>query len=214
MRYLKIYEYFEDDGSENNNELSDDQDFDVDVEFHEFINDWEKEHAIPMTKSDLEQILDKEDLEEFLSGGGDVKEFLMNVSAKDNMLSKLIDNIKSKHEWYNDELGTSVLDKIWDLISDFEEPDSIEWSQDDEDYMTVAGEEDDDDDEIEELRQRSLKRYAQEDEDERREDEIYGRVKKGMPPTEAQKDYLQKKADKFLSKYEMKNIVKYNKFSK
>jgi hypothetical protein len=214
MRYLKIYEYFEDDGSENNNELSDDQDFDVDVEFHEFINDWEKEHAIPMTKSDLEQILAKEDLEEFLSGGGDVKEFLMNVSAKDNMLSKLIDNIKSKHEWYNDELGTSVLDKIWDLISDFEEPDSIEWSQDDEDYMTVAGEEDDDDDEIEELRQRSLKRYAQEDEDERREDEIYGRVKKGMPPTEAQKDYLQKKADKFLSKYEMKNIVKYNKFSK
>ena len=218
MKHLKIYEEFEDEYSENNNELSDDQDFDVDVEFHEFINDWEKEHAIPMTKSDLEQLLAKEDIEGFLTSGGDVKDFLINVSSKDTMLSKLIDNIKSKCDWYNDGLGTSVLDKVWDLISNFEEPESIEWSQDDDEYMALAGDDKEDDD-IEQLRQKSLSKYAQEDEDEKMEDEIYAKVKSGMKSgqsyqlPEEEEDYLQRKADKFLRRYENKKIKSFKKFN-
>ncbi len=219
MKHLKIYEYFEEESQGKNNNLTDDQDFDVDVEFHEFINDWETEHRIPMTKSDLEDVLAKQDVEDFLAQGGDMKELLNKTDREGKLLSVLINSIKTKHDWYNDELFELILDKIWDMIQDFEEPDSVEWSQDDDEYMALAGDDEDEDD-IENLRQKSYARYAQEDDSEEREDEIYGKVKAGMKsgqryePSQAQKDFLQKKADKFLKRYEMQNIVGFNKFLK
>ena len=63
-----------------------------------------------------------------------------------------------------------------------------------------------------------MDKYAKEDEDERKEDEIYAKVKQGMEsgqkyqlPTE-EEGYLQRKADKFLKRYENKRIKSFKFF--
>jgi hypothetical protein len=213
MKTLKLYEEFEG----NENELDNDQDFEVEVEFHEFINDWEEEHAIPMTKKELEIQFSKEAIEMFLKHGGDLNNLLSELSKIGSALPEFISRLKSKFDWYNDSLETSVLDKIWNMISEHEDPEDIEWSQDDTEYMAVAGEEEEEDD-LEKLRQRSFAKYAEEEEDEEREDKIYAKVKQGMKsgqkyqlPSE-EEDYLQRKADKFLKRYEMKNIKGFKSF--
>jgi hypothetical protein len=213
MKNLKIYEEFEG----NENELDNDQDFDVEVEFQEYVNDWEKEHAIPMTRKELEIQFTKEAIEMFLKHGGDLNNLLGELSKIGSVLPDFINKLKSKFDWYNDSLETSVLDKIWNMISDHEDPEEIEWSQDDDEYMAVTGDEEDKDD-LDQLRQRSFAKYAEEEEDEKREDEIYAKVKQGMEsgqkyqlPTE-EEGYLQRKADKFLKRYENKRIKSFKFF--
>ena len=213
MKNLKIYEEFEG----NENELNNDQDFEVEVEFQEYVNDWEKEHAIPMTRKELEIQFTKEAIEMFLKHGGDLNNLLGELSKIGSVLPDFINKLKSKFDWYNDSLETSVLDKIWNMISDHEDPEEIEWSQDDDEYMALSGEEEEGDD-LEQLRQRSFAKYAEEEEDEEREDEIYAKVKQGMEsgqkyqlPTE-EEGYLQRKADKFLKRYENKRIKSFKFF--
>jgi len=213
MKNLKIYEEFE--GDEN--ELDNDQDFEVEVEFQEYVNDWEKEHAIPMTRKELEIQFTKEAIEMFLKHGGDLNNLLSELSKIGSVLPEFISRLKSKCDWYNDSLETSVLDKIWNMISDHEDPEEIEWSQDDDEYMALSGEEEEGDD-LDQLRQRSFAKYAEEEEDEEREDEIYAKVKQGMISgqkyklPEEEEGYLQRKADKFLKRYEMKNIKGFKSF--
>jgi hypothetical protein len=213
MKNLKIYEEFE--GDEN--ELDNDQDFEVEVEFQEYVNDWEKEHAIPMTRKELEIQFTKEAIEMFLKHGGDLNNLLSELSKIGSVLPEFISRLKSKCDWYNDSLETSVLDKIWNMISDHEDPEEIEWSQDDDEYMALSGEEEEGDD-LDQLRQRSFTKYAEEEEDEEREDEIYAKVKQGMISgqkyklPEEEEGYLQRKADKFLKRYEMKNIKGFKSF--
>jgi hypothetical protein len=48
------------------------------------------------------------------------------------------------------------------MISDHEDPEEIEWSQDDDEYMAVTGDEEDKDD-LDQLRQRSFAKYAEEE---------------------------------------------------
>ena len=158
MKNLKIYEEFEG----NENELDNDQDFDVEVEFQEYVNDWEKEHAIPMTRKELEIQFTKEAIEMFLKHGGDLNNLLGELSKIGSVLPDFINKLKSKFDWYNDSLETSVLDKIWNMISDHEDPEEIEWSQDDDEYMAVTGDEEDKDD-LDQLRQRSFAKYAEEE---------------------------------------------------
>jgi hypothetical protein len=213
MKNLKIYEEFE----ENENDLDNDQDFEVEVEFQEYINNWEKEHAIPMTRKELEIQFTKEAIEMFLKHGGDLNNLLGELSKIGSVLPDFLNKLKSKCDWYNDSLETSVLDKIWNMISDHEDPEEIEWSQDDDEYMALSGEEEEDDD-LEQLRQRSFAKYAEEDEDGEKEDEIYAKVKQGMKSgqkyqlPEEEEGYLQRKADKFLKRYEMKNIKGFKSF--
>jgi len=216
MKNLKIFEEFEG----NENELDNDQDFEVEVEFQEYVNDWEKEHAIPMTRKELEIQFTKEAIEMFLKHGGDLNNLLGELSKIGSVLPDFINKLKSKFDWYNDSLETSVLDKIWNMISDHEDPEEIEWSQDDAEYMALAGDEKDGDGDLEQLRQKSLDKYAKEDEDERKEDEIYAKVKRGMESgkkyqlPEEEEGYLQRKADKFLSRYENKRISTFEEFEK
>lgn len=223
MKNLKLYEEFEG----NDIELDDDQDFDVEVEFHEFINDWEKEHAIPMTKQELKLQFSMEAIESIMNQLWDrenktevievINSKLEQLAEIDSPLSKFFDMIKTKYDWYNDTLAYAILCKIYTMILSHDEAEDIEWSQDDEDYMSVAGEEEDDND-IDKLRKTSMDRYAKEDEDERKEDEIYSKVKQGMSSgqkyqlSKDEEDYLQSKANKFLKRYENRRIINFRNF--
>ena len=201
MKNLKLYEEFEG----NENELDNDQDFDVEVEFHEFINDWEKEHAIPMTKKELEIQFSKEAIEMFLKHGGDLNNLLSELSKIGSALPEFMSRLKSKFSWYNDSLETSVLDKIWNMISEHEDPEDIEWSQDDDEYMAVAGDDDDDDD-IERLRQISYAKYAKEDEVKRRKDEIFNKVADGIPLTDEELEFWKQNENSRIKRFKSFNI--------
>jgi len=208
MKNLKLYEEFE----ENENDLDSDQDFDVEVEFHEYINDWEKEHAIPMTKSELGIQFSKDEIEKFLTEGGDINELISSLSSEGSILPDFLNKLKSKFEWYNDSLENSVLDKIWNMISDHEDPEDIDWSQDDEEYMSLAGEEEEGDD-LEELRQRSYARYAKEDEIKRRKEEIFNKVADGTPLTDEELEFWKQNENLFVSKSQNKRVLGFKDFN-
>ena len=201
MKNLKLYEEFEG----NENELDNDQDFDVEVEFNEFINNWEKEHAIPMTKKELEIQFSKEAIEMYLKHGGDLNNLLGELSKIGSVLPEFISRLKSKFDWYNDSLETSVLDKIWNMISEHEDPEDIEWSQDDDEYMAVAGDDDDDDD-IERLRQISYAKYAKEDEVKRRKDEIFNKVADGIPLTDEELEFWKQNENSRIKRFKNFNL--------
>jgi uncharacterized coiled-coil DUF342 family protein len=208
MKNLKLYEEFE----ENENDLDSDQDFDLEVEFHEYINDWEKEHAIPMTKSELGIQFAKDEIEKFLTEGGDINELISSLSAEGSILPDFLNKLKSKFDWYNDSLENSVLDKIWNMISDHEDPEDIDWSQDDEEYMSLAGEEEEGDD-LEELRQRSYARYAKEDEIKRRKEEIFNKVADGTPLTDEELEFWKQNENLFVSKSQNKRVLGFKDFN-
>jgi uncharacterized coiled-coil DUF342 family protein len=207
MKNLKLYEEFE----ENENDLDSDQDFDVEVEFNEYINDWEKEHAIPMTKSELGIQFAKDEIEKFLTEGGDINELISSLSSEGSILPDFLNKLKSKFEWYNDSLETSVLDKIWNMISDHEDPEDIDWSQDDEEYMSLAGEEEEGDD-LEELRQRSYARYAKEDEIKRRKEEIFNKVADGTQLTDEELEFWKQNENLFVSKSQKRRVLGFKDF--
>lgn len=207
MKNLKLYEEFE----ENENDLDSDQDFDVEVEFQEYINDWEKEHAIPMTKSELGIQFAKDEIEEFLTEGGDINELISSLSGEGSILPDFLNKLKSKFEWYNDSLVNSVLDKIWNMISEHEDPEEIEWSQDDDEYMALAGEEEEGDD-LEQLRQRSYAKYAKEDETKKRKEEIFNKVADGIPLTEEELEFWKQNEKLLVSKPQNKRIIGFKNF--
>lgn len=210
MKNLKLFEEFE----ENDIQLDDDQDFDVEVEFHEYINDWEKEHAIPMTKQELKLQFSMEAIESIMNqlqdteNKIDVSEVINSKLAQlaeiDSPLSKFFDLIKSKYEWYNDSLAYAILCKIYTMIQSHDEAEDVEWSQDDDEYMAVtSGEEEDDDLEI--LRQRSYKKYAEEDEIKRRKDEIFNKVADGIPLTDEELDFWKQNENRKILKFKYFN---------
>lgn len=210
MKNLKLFEEFE----ENDIQLDDDQDFDVEVEFHEYINDWEKEHAIPMTKQELklqfsmeaiESIMNQlQDTENKIDASEVINSKLAQLAEIDSPLSKFFDLIKSKYEWYNDSLAYAILCKIYTMIQSHDEAEDVEWSQDDDEYLAVTNGEEEDDD-LEVLRQRSYKKYAEEDEIKRRKDEIFNKVADGIPLTDEELDFWKQNENRKILKFKYFN---------
>jgi hypothetical protein len=213
MRNLKLYEEFEGEEFEDNkkyNELDSDQDFDVEVEFHEYINDWEKENAIPMTKNELKIQFSTEAIESVINQFHNkenktnpneiVKSKLAQLAEIDSPLSKFFETLKSKCDWYDDSYAYAIISKIYVMILQHDEAEDVEWSQDDDEYMAVTGGEEENDD-LEVLRQRSYKKYAQEDEIKRRKDEIFNKVADGKPLSDEELDFWKRNESKKIKRF-------------
>jgi hypothetical protein len=198
-----IFEEFEGEIPVAKYQLEEDQVDDLNEMFDLFVEEMEIDRKEKLTYKELLDIFSVDERDEISDDFVRFLDYLAENCPWFDYQKDLMDKIKNDLSIIIAKLG---IDYDEDEDEDFEfAQDDPNWPYEKEESDTLHGDEDVEDDEIEQLRQKSMRRYSEENDTEKRKEEIFNKLADGKPLSDEEKD--------FLSKMEKRKIFNFKRFN-